>query len=345
MDPKHFLTPVAPRFWSTLPLTFLVIVMAALYQPVHAASPTQPLKIVVPFAAGGPSDRIALAFADAARRHWPNRTVVVENVGGDGGTVGALQVAGAPADGSVVLLQNIAMAAAPALHRLPYDALDDFEYLGMLEEVPMTLVGHPGLPDTVPALIEWIKAASGSATLAHAGIGSASHLCGMLVQNAIQLPMTMKAYPGNGPAMTDVVEGKTHLLCDPTTSAARQIEAGKVHAFALTASSRLNTPALKQVPTFAELGLPNTDITVWFGLCAPRGTPATAIQQLNALLRAVAADKTFVESQESTGALVIRDSRQSPGEHKRFVSSEIEHWGSIIRGLKSADTTAAPRGR
>lgn len=308
---------------------------AALGVWVSGAAQAAPLTltIVVPFAAGGPTDKIAHAFANAARRYLPDQDVVVENVGGGGGTTGAAKVAKARPDGSTILLHNIAISAASAIYPdLPYDPLE-FEYLGMVLEVPMTLIGRTSLPATFGDLRYWVAGKGNAITIAHAGVGSASHLCGMLIQSALKTPMTEKAYQGNAPAMVDLVAGKVDLLCDVTSNAAPQIEAGKVRAFGVTAAKRLQAPALRYVPAMNELGVKDAQLTVWFGLSAPKGTPRQVVQRLNAVVRAVASDPDFVRSQEETGAMVVADERLAPASHKVFVANEINHWSAVIGGL------------
>lgn len=296
------------------------------------ASP-QKITIVVPFAAGGPTDRIAHAVADAARRQAPGLEVAIENVGGAGGTLGAARVARAPADGSVVLLQNIAMSAAPALYKdLPYDTLEDFEYVGMLQEVPMTLIGRTGLPVTAGELRRLVARPSGpQLTLAHAGIGSASHLCGLLFQRAMRVTLPQKTYTGNAPATADLLSGKVDLLCDATTSASTQVNAKKVNAYAIAATARLAHDPWRDVPTTQEAGLADAEISVWFALAAPKGTPSAEVARLNGLLRRVVEDPAFVREQEALGAVVTRDARLTPAAHKRFVASQIQHWSAMLR--------------
>ena len=163
------------------------------------AYPDKPITIVVPFAAGGPTDKVARDFAEAMRKHLNNATIVVENVGGAGGTLGANKVAKAAPDGYTLLLHHIGMATSPALYRnLPYKTLEDFEYLGMINDVPMTLIGRSTLPaNNYPELVKWLEANKGKINLANAGLGAASHLCGLLFQQAIKIDMTDRALQGH----------------------------------------------------------------------------------------------------------------------------------------------------
>jgi len=314
-----------------LALGSLVIVAATLLSSTPALATESSLTLIVPFASGGPTDRIARAFADAAQRQQPGLSVRIENVSGGGGTVAAAKVAKSPADGSVVLLQNTAMSAAPAMYAdLPYDTLEDFAYIGLFQEVPMMLVGRGNLPPDLAGLRSFIGERRGDVKLAHAGVGSASHLCGLLIQSSLNQRLVEKAYPGNAPAIADLLSGRVDLLCDPTTSSVANVQAGRLRAYGVTAATNVPTAALRAIPPLHEVGLPNAQITVWFGLVAPKGTPLTTQTLLNGLLRSVASDPEFVASQEGAGALVITDARLAPTIHKRFVAKEIAHWRSVI---------------
>jgi tripartite-type tricarboxylate transporter receptor subunit TctC len=297
------------------------------------AWPEKPITIVVPFAAGGPTDKVARDFAVAVQKNIPNSTVIVENVGGAGGTLGAARVAKAAADGHTFLLHHIGMATSPALYRnLPYKTLDDFEYVGMINDVPMTLVGRSTLPaNNYAELVKWLEANKGKINLANAGLGAASHLCGLMFQQAIKIDMTTIPYKGTGPAMTDLLGGQVDLMCDQTTNTTAQIAGGKVKAFAVTSGRRLSTPALASLPTLDESGLKGFNVGVWHGLYAPKGTPAPVLTRMNTALKAAIKDTAFVASMESLGAVIISDARNNPADHKRFVEAEINKWGPVIR--------------
>ena len=292
----------------------------------------KPITIVVPFSAGGPTDRVARDLAEAMRKSL-GVSVLVDNAAGAGGTIGANKVAKAAADGHTILLHHIGMATQPALYRnLPFKTLEDFEYLGMVNDVPMTLIGRPSLPATNFAeLRTWMNANKGKINLANAGLGAASHLCGLLFMDAVKFDMTTVPYKGTGPAMTDLIGGQVDLMCDQTTNTSGQIESKKVRAFAVTTSKRLTTPALKDLPTLQELGLKNFEVTIWHGLYAPKGTPPDALKKLNDALRVALKDPDFVKKQEGLGAVVVTDNRVEPAQHKKFVASEIAKWGPIIK--------------
>ena len=298
----------------------------------HAEYPDKPITVVVPFAAGGPTDKVARDLGDVLRKQL-NQTIIIENVGGAGGTLGAAKVAKASSDGYTVLLHHIGMATAPALYRkLPYDTLTDFEYIGMINEVPMTLIGRSTLPaNNFAELRKWIDANKGKINLANAGLGAASHLCGLLFQQAVAVDMTTVPYKGTAPAMTDLLGGQVDLMCDQTTNTTQQIESGKVKAFGVTTSKRLSTPALAKLPTLDESGLKGFNVAIWHGMYAPKGTPKAVIDKLNAALRAALKDPEFIKREEALGAVVITDARLSGAEHKKFVEAEINKWGPAIK--------------
>ena len=312
-------------------LTFALATLAAL--PALAAYPEKPVTIVVPFAAGGPTDKVARDLAEVLRKNLGNQTVVIENVGGAGGTLGAAKVAKAAPDGYTFLLHHIGMATSPALYRnLPYKTLDDFEYIGMVNDVPMTLIGKPGLPASNYAeLRKWIDANKGKINLANAGLGAASHLCGLLFQQAVGVDMTTVPYKGTAPAMTDLLGGQVDIMCDQTTNTTSQIAAGKVKAFAVTTSKRLTTPALAGLPTLDESGLKGFNVTIWHGMYAPKGTPKAIVDTVNTALKAALKDPEFIKRQEALGAVVVTDNRVNPADHKKFVEAEIAKWAPAIK--------------
>jgi tripartite-type tricarboxylate transporter receptor subunit TctC len=292
----------------------------------------KPITIVVPFAAGGPTDRVARDLADALRKPL-GATVVVDNAAGAGSSIGSNKVAKASPDGHTLLLNHIAMATMPSLLRnMPFKVESDFEYLGMINDVPMTLIGRPSLSATnFKDLTAWINQNKGKINLGNAGVGSASHLCGLLFQNALQVDMTTVPYKGTAPAMTDLIGGQIDLMCDQTTNTTSQIEGKKVKAYGVTTAKRLTTPALKDLPTLEESGLKNFQVTIWHGLYAPKGTPADVQAKINTALKAALKDPEFIKKQEGLGAVVVTDKRVEPAEHKKFVAAEIARWSPVIK--------------
>jgi tripartite-type tricarboxylate transporter receptor subunit TctC len=293
----------------------------------------RPITIVVPFAAGGPTDRVARDFADSLRKPLGDVSILIENIGGGGGSIGANKVAKAAPDGHTLLLHHISMATMPTLVRnIPFKVETDFEYLGMISDVPMALIGKPTLQAAnFKELTAWVGQNKGKINLGNAGVGSASHLCGLLFQDALKVDMTPVPYKGTGPAMIDLIGGQIDLMCDQTTSSSGQIEAKKVRAYAVTTSRRLTTPALKDLPTLQEAGLKGFEVAVWQGLYAPKGTPADVQKKLNDALKLVLKDPEFIKKQEALGAVVVTDRRIEPAEHKKFVAAEIAKWSPIIK--------------
>jgi len=297
-----------------------------------AEYPDKPITIVVPFAAGGPTDKVARDLGVAIGAAL-KQTVIIENVGGAGGTLGAAKVAKAAPDGYTMLLHHIGMATSPGLYRkLPFNVETDFEYLGMVNDVPMTLVGRPNLPaNNYAELAKWLEANKGKINLANAGLGAASHLCGLLFQQSLKIDMTTVPYKGTAPAMTDLLGGQVDIMCDQTTNTTSQIESGKVKAYAVTTMKPLTTPALAKLPTLDSQGLKGFNVSIWHGLYAPKGTPAAVVDKVNAALRTALKDADFIKKQEALGAVVVTDGRLAPAEHKKFVAAEIAKWGPAIK--------------
>lgn len=310
-------------------LTHLVVAFAAasaLAQPY----PSKPVTIVVPAAAGGPSDTVARVLAPSLTKELKG-TVIVENQGGAGGTVGAGRVARAPGDGYTLYLYHIAHSTWPALYRkLPFDVVKDFEPVGLINEVPMTLVSRKEVPaKDFKELLAWIKKNGSKVTIGNAGVGSASHLCGLLFMKAIETELTPVPYKGTGPAMNDLLGGQIDLMCDQSTNTTSQIKAGKINVYAVTTPARLN--AMKDVPTLNELGLKNFELSAWHGLWAPKGTPKTVVDQLSKALQAAIKDPAVAQRFADLGAVPVPEASATPAVLDARVKSEIERWSPIIK--------------
>ena len=225
------------------------------------------------------------------------------------------------------------MSTIPTLVRnVPFKVETDFEYLGIVNDVPMTLISRPDIPaNNYKELTSWITANKGRINLGNAGVGSASHLCGLLFQSAMKTEMTPVPYKGTAPAITDLIGGQIDLLCDQTTNTSPHIEGKKVKAFAVTTARRLSTPLLKDLPTLQEAGLKDFQVTIWHGLYAPKGTPPAVTKKLNEALKAALKDPDFIRRQEGLGAVVATDGRIEPEGHKKFVAAEIAKWSPIIK--------------
>ena len=316
------------RAWGLAAASVLLAAAGA----AQAEFPDKPVTLLVPFAAGGPSDKIARDLAESLRKKL-NQPVIVENVGGAGGTLGAAKVANATPDGYTLLVHHIGFATAPTLYRkLPYKGIEDFAFLGLINEAPSTVIGRTSLPaKNFAELRQWIAADPTKVNLAHAGVGSASHLCGLMLQNALKADMTTVPYKGTGPAMTDLMGGTVDLMCEQATNAVPQIESGKVKAFAVTSKERMKLPALASLQTVAEGGVPDFSVTVWHGLYAPRNTPAPVLTKLNDALRASLKDPDLIKRQEALGISVVSDARVEPAAHKKFVEGEVARWAKVIQ--------------
>ncbi|KQP46204.1 tripartite tricarboxylate transporter substrate-binding protein [Pseudorhodoferax sp. Leaf274] len=314
-------------------LTAAALAVAAMGVQAQDFPGGKPITMVVPFAAGGPTDRVARDLAEAMQRQLGNNPVIIENLGGAGSTIGTTKVARAKNDGYTLLVTHVGMATTPVLYRkLSYNYETDFEYLGIVNDVPMTLIGKPGLAaNNFAELRTWIGQNGGKVNLGNAGIGSASHLCGLIFQSELKAEMTTVPYKGTAPAIADLLGGQIDLLCDQTTNTTSQIEAKKVKAYAVTTGKRLSTPALKDLPTLDEAGLKGFQVTIWHGLYAPKGTPPAVLTKLNTALKAALKDPEFIKKQEGLGAVVANDKRVEPAEHKKFVQAEVARFGPVIK--------------
>lgn len=290
--------------------------------------PSKPITVVVPFAAGGPTDTVARLVAEVMSQDL-GQQVVVQNVGGAGGTLGAGQVATAANDGYTLLLHHIGMSTAPTLYRsLPFDPTTDFAPIGLITSVPMALVARKDFePTTLSDLLAYVKTNGENVTYAHAGIGSASQLCGMLFMDAVDAQMTTVPYQGSGPAMTDIIGGQVDMICDQTTNTTSQIQAGEVKAYAVTSPERLEN--LPDLPTTAEEGLA-LEVGVWHGLYAPAGTDAAIISRLETALKAALADETVISRFGELGTYPVTAEEATPAALTETLTSQIELWRGVI---------------
>ena len=325
-------------------LLVLALATAAVFAQAQTFPGSKPITFVVPFAAGGPTDRVARDLAEAMRKSMGgSANFIVENVNGAGGTIGVAKVARANSDGHTLLLHHIGMASAPSLYRkLSFKVPEDFEFLGMINEVPMTLIGKPQLAaNNYRDLETYIKANAGKLNIAHAGLGSASHLCGLMWQSRLQASEAMTTIPfsGTAPAMNALVGGQVDIMCDQTTNTTSQIEGGRVKAYAVTTAKSLSSnKLLKDYPSLQEAGLKGFELTIWHGLYAPKGTPPAVLTQINNALKIALKDPDFIKKQEALGAVVVTDKRVEPAAHKAFVAAETAKLKPLIEAAgKFAD--------
>jgi len=297
----------------------------------HAQNyPTKVITIVVPFAAGGPTDTVARLIAVPMSKTLKQQ-VIVENVVGAGGTIAANRVAKASPDGYTLLLHHIGHSTAPALYRkLPYDPSKDFEPIGMVNEVPMTLVAKKDFPPKdLKELISYVKANKDKINLANAGVGAASHLCGMLFMSAIQTELTTVPYNGTGPAMNDLLGGQVDLMCDQTTNTTSQIKAEKIKVYGVTTPKRITT--LPNVPTLDEAGLKGFEVDVWHGVYAPKATPKPAVEKLTNALQDALKDSNVKQRFSELGAEPVSLDRATPQALEKHLKAEIDKWSPIIK--------------
>ncbi|MDZ7653163.1 MAG: tripartite tricarboxylate transporter substrate-binding protein [Burkholderiaceae bacterium] len=300
------------------------------------AYPTKPVQMVVPFTAGGPTDTVARSLAQAMSKHL-GQTVVVENVGGAGGTVGAGRVKNAQPDGYTLLLHHIGMSTAPSLYRkLAYNPLTDFDSLGLVVDVPMTLIARSDFPpNNFAEFLQYVKANKEKLNFANAGIGAASHLCGLLFMSAIETDFTTVPFKGTADVINALLAKQVDFSCDQTTNTTGQIQANKadktkgVKVYGVTSTKRVAT--LADVPTLQESGIKGFEVGVWHGVYAPKGTPKAAVDKLVAAMQAAAKDPDFTKRMADLGATVYGADRMTPAAHAAHLKSEIERWAPIIK--------------
>ena len=315
-----------------LRLAAALIIPLGIVLPAAGAEPypAKPISVVVAFPAGGPTDFIARTVAQSMQKTL-GQQLTVENVSGAGGTVGVGRVARANPDGYSLLVHHIGMATAPTLYRnLQFDAIQDFIPLGAIADVPMTLVGRADFPpQSFQEMLAYVKANGNKVTYANAGIGSASHLCGLLFMQAIGTQMTTVPYKGTQPAMTDLLGGRVDLLCDQTTQTTAQINANKIKAYAATTRTRVAT--LPNLPTLHELGLKDFHVAIWHILYTPKNTPKEAVDKLVKALQAALSDPVVKQRFADLGTEPVALERATPESARAMLKSEIERWAPVIR--------------
>jgi tripartite-type tricarboxylate transporter receptor subunit TctC len=292
--------------------------------------PSKVVTIIVPFSAGGPTDTVTRLVGQSMTKSLGG-SIIVENVAGAGGTMGPSRAAKASPDGHTLLLHHIGMATTMTLYRkLTYNSIDDFEPIGLVTEVPMTLVAKQDFPPKdLKELIAYVKANKDKVSYANAGIGAASHLCGMLFMSAIQTDLTTIPYKGTGPAMNDLLGGQVDFMCDQTTNTTSQIKAGKIKVYGVTSKRRV--PSLPEVPTMHEAGLPNFEVTIWHGLYAPKGTPKPVVDKLASALQSALADPVVKQRFGELGTEPVAKERATPAALRAHLKAEVDKWAPIIK--------------
>ena len=292
--------------------------------------PTKSINMLVPFAAGGPTDTVARVTAQAMGKPL-GQTIVVENRPSAGGILAPEQVKNARPDGYTILIHHIGMATTPTLYRnLRFNPLEDFAPIGLINEVPMTVIANEKVPaKDLKEFLAYLRANKDKVSYANAGVGAASHLCGMLFMSAAQLDLLTVPYKGTAPAMNDLLGGQVTFMCDQTTNTTSQIRSGKVKAFGVTAPQRV--ASLPDVPTLAEQGLKGAEVAIWHGLYATKGTPQPAIDKLVAALQDALKDETVRKRFADLGADTMPVNRATPQALQAHLKAEINKWAPLIK--------------
>ena len=292
--------------------------------------PNRAITIIVPAAAGGPTDTVARLMGESMGRTL-GQQIVVENVGGAGGTIGMARVAKAQPDGYTLAVWHIAQATAPALYdNLRYNVIEDFDAIGRITDVPMTVVGKATLEvNTIAELLAWVKQKQTAVTYAHAGVGSASFLCALMFMSATGTQMTAVSYRGTGPAMNDLLGGQFDMMCDQTTGTTNQIKNGKIKGYAATTRERL--AVLPELPTLDEFGIKGFEVTAWHAMWAPKGLPADVTEKLTAALQAALKDEKVIERFASLATEPVKLDQANPAALKAHLAAEVAKWGPVIK--------------
>ncbi|NBQ86175.1 MAG: tripartite tricarboxylate transporter substrate binding protein BugD [Betaproteobacteria bacterium] len=294
------------------------------------AFPDRPVKLVVPFAAGGPTDVVARMLAIPMGKSL-GQAVTVENAVGAGGTIAATKVAREKPDGYTIFIHHMGMSTAPALYKkLQFDPLKDFEYIGQVVDVPMTMLARKDFPaNNFNELLAYLKANGNKVSLANAGLGAVSHLCGLLFQSQIGVDLTTVPFSGTGPAMNALLGGQVDLLCDQTTQTVPLIKDGRVKIYGVTTTSRLG--ALPNVPTLDEQGLKGFEVKVWHGMYAPKGTPQPVLDKINASLKFALQDPAVKQRLVELSSDIVPMEKVTAAGLKTHLEAEINKWGPVIK--------------
>jgi tripartite-type tricarboxylate transporter receptor subunit TctC len=312
------------------PLLAAALAAASLGAAAQAAYPDHPIAMLVPFAAGGPTDVVARMIAIPMGKSL-GQTVTVENAVGAGGTIAATKTARAAPNGYTVFLHHMGMSTAPALYKkLQFDPLKDFEYIGQVVDVPMTLLARKDFPAAnFQELQTYLKANGNKVSLANAGLGAVSHLCGLLFMSQVGVELTTVPFSGTGPAMNALLGGQVDLLCDQTTQTVPLIKDGRLKVYGVTTPKRLEV--LPNVPTLDEQGLKGFDVKVWHGLYAPKGTPQPVLDKLNAALRFAMQDPDVKRRLTDLSSDIAPMDKITPAGLRTHLEAEIAKWTPVIR--------------
>ena len=315
---------------KTTLLTASLTVLAIIPNAYAQEFPTKTVSLIMPYSAGGPGDTLARLVAQSMTKTL-KKQVIVENYPGAGGTIGSARVANASPDGHTLLMIHVSHATNPALYpKLAYDSIKDFEPVGLVADLPMVFVSKKGLPvKNFKELIDYIKANKDKVNYGHAGTGSASHLCGLLFNSAIKTKVTMVPYKGAAPAISDMMGGQVDFMCDQTVNVVPYIKSGRINGYAV--ASKTKSPALPDLPTANDAGLPSFELNIWYGVFAPKGTPKPVVEKLSASLQEAIKDPTVTAKLADLGATPVSAERARPDALRVQLKSEIDKWGPIIK--------------
>ena len=319
---------------ASIRLALAAVAMAAAITPqtadAQAAWPTKSITLVVPAAAGGPTDTVARLIGESMGKTL-GQSVIVENIGGAGGTIGMARVSKAAPDGYTIAIWHIAHATSPALYdNLKYDPVNDFDHLGRITDVPMTLVSKTAVAaKDVKELIDWIRGEKGKVTYGHAGIGSASHLCTLVLMRDLKVEMVGVGYRGTGPAMNDLIGGQFDVMCDQTTNTTNQIKEGRIKGYAVTTKARVSS--LPDLPTLDSGAIPGFEASAWHAMWAPKGLPKDVTDRLVAALQAALKDPKVIERLADLGTEPVAQNLATPEALKSQITSEVKRWDAVIK--------------
>ena len=311
-------------------IIFLSGMMLCIHGNTQNVFPDKSINMIIPFPPAGSTDVLGRILANSMTKNL-GKSVIVENTGGAGGTIGAAKVARSAPDGYTVLFHNMAHASAPALYtKLPYDPIADFEPIGIVTDVPMILVARKDFPaNNLSGVLRYAKSQGEKLNFANAGVGATSHLCEALLKSATGNKWTSVPYKGTGPALNDLLGGQVDLICDQPASTLSHIKAGTLKAIAVATKTRLKS--LPQVPTFSESGMPNFELAVWHGLYAPKGTPKPVVDKLASSLREALLDPNLVERFQEMSASIASPKAATPEALQTFLKSDVERWKAALK--------------
>jgi tripartite-type tricarboxylate transporter receptor subunit TctC len=309
-----------------------LLLAATAFQASAQNFPNRPITMVMPYVAGGPGDTITRLFAGAMQKHL-GQQIVVDNTAGASGSIGTAKVARSQPDGYTLLMIHVSHATNLSMFKsLPYHPVDDFEPIGRATSGPMVIVARNDFPaKNLNDFVAYLKANGEKVSLAHAGVGSASHLCGLMMMNALGVKLNEIPYKGTAPALTDLIGGQVDILCDQTSGTVPSVKSGRIKAYASAGKARL--PQLPEVPAITDAGVQGFDINISFGLYAPKGTPKPALDQLTSALQKSVTDPEVQQRLDAMGIAPVSADQARPEALRAHLKNEIDTLGSLL--LKS----------